>query len=113
MRIATLLLALLALTLPTGAAAQGGNPFGPVSPPQQPAPPPTPTVPEGRETPEEDGGIPPALLFGLIGIGLVLVGATLYVIIRGARHDEEVLHPKRDRKRRKISRADASLAAAP
>ncbi|MBA3302135.1 MAG: hypothetical protein H0T15_09755, partial [Thermoleophilaceae bacterium] len=63
--------------------------------------------------PEEDGGIPPALLFGLIGIGLVLVGATLYVIIRGARHDEEVLHPERDRKRRRVSRADASPATAP
>ena len=105
-RAIALVLATAALATPTGALAQGGNPFGPVSPPPQPPPTETQAVPEGRQTKEEDEGIPPVLLFSLIGIGLALVGGTLYVIIRGARHDEEELHPERDRKRRRVSRSE-------
>lgn len=94
-----------ALAAPGGAFAQGSNPFGPVAP--QPTPEPTQTEPpRGRQTEPEDDGISSSLVYGLIAIGLVLVGATLFVIIRGARHDEEELHPERARKRHKVSRSD-------
>ncbi|MBA2504842.1 MAG: hypothetical protein H0V29_02730 [Thermoleophilaceae bacterium] len=105
-RAIALLLAVSALAAPGGALAQGGNPFGPVAP-QEPPPAPAETEPpRGRQTEPEDEGIPASLVYALIGIGLALVGITMFVIIRGARHDEEELHPERARKRRKVSRSD-------
>jgi hypothetical protein len=96
------------LALPAAAHAQG-NPFGPVTPNappvQQPAAPPQPTAPQKTRA-QQDTGLDPKLLVLLIAIGVAMVGATLFAIIRGSGHDLETLHPERERRhRRRVSKA--------
>lgn len=77
----SLLILALAFAIPGGAAAQGGNPFGPLTPqtpPPQPEPPP---APEPVEQPgQESLGTTEALL--LAGIALLLITGVFVAIVR-------------------------------
>lgn len=88
-------LALLLLSAPAPALAQGGNPFGPLSP-QTPPPQPQPAPPQQPAQSDDDRFLGTTEALGFAAIALVLIGGVFVAIVRdGGRGNRGVRRRKR------------------
>ena len=109
MRRSVALLLLIGCVVPASAAAQSGNPFGPLPQPQAPAPEPAP-APQPADTSTDDDGLGSTAFWLIIGATGALLLAIGFFIVRDMRRT--VRKPKGRRRMRGTGRPAQDAAHA-